>query len=110
MSDFEVFYRGVRVPDDIVYLSEGDQATARYFRLGVDLALGSPESQFIGRVFLDEDGDEWHEQSPDMFDMRWSRRPGEWVWSTEYAGSSEEQMRETITVHLQNDRVALHRS
>lgn len=93
MSDFEVFYRGVAVPDGIADVVVFDSASKLAFQGGVDAVMklqeGSDETPvFVGRVFIDNDGDQWHEQSPDSFDCRYANG----IWSTGYKHYTEEEI------------------
>lgn len=92
MSDFEVFYRGVPVPSAL--RPNLSQPEAIWFKNGVNAVLDQPTEvaaePFVGRVFIDNDGDKWHEQSPDSFDCRYTHSID---WSIVFLHKTEEYIR-----------------
>lgn len=117
--EFVTTYRGVEVPPWVLRMSDEDFATA--FRQGVDGVLDAKptstilvgesvpcsfrESDFVGRVFLDDSGDEWHEQSPDAFDCSWD----DWCHSGDLVGVNEIELRRRYPNLAQVDKPATRR-
>jgi hypothetical protein len=83
----ETTLRGVDfdIEDCGLYIGGVNLDTAQTAKLRDALTEYLDDGEFVGRVFVDEDEDEWHEQSPDAFDL-WQSSDGE--WSTNYEGYS----------------------
>lgn len=95
-----VTYRDVTVPEWVVGKSQFYDFTIdeirNAFKAGVDAALNSPApapkepTEFVGRVFVDDAGDEWHEQLQGRFSVYY---PGQKSWSEYFLSEPEYRAR-----------------